>query len=75
MVVYVQDGDYERTAVLRTLTGLVDEDVVFVRWDEHGEERRFMYTMEICGRGFTVIAAHDDMGTKERTIWRRKRMI
>jgi hypothetical protein len=31
-----------------------------------------MYTTEICGRGF---AAHDDMGTKERTTGRRKRMI
>jgi hypothetical protein len=25
-----------------------------------------MYTMEICERGFAVIAAHDDMETKVR---------
>jgi hypothetical protein len=54
---------------------MVDENVVVVRWDEHGRKQRFMYTMEICGRGFIVVAAHDDMKTKKRTIWRRRRML
>jgi hypothetical protein len=36
MIVYVQDGDDDRIMVPRALAGVLDEDVAFVRWNEHG---------------------------------------